>query len=330
MFNKEKFAQIIKKILDQYESGVEFSEKSGVNRTYISKYINMSLDKAPSPAILKKLANHSKGITTYEELMETCGYVEIDFSNYKFLDDDLINSYKQIGMDTTAFINLNKLFNEICREFTQEELDLFSKILKDRVIYNNKGNKDAFDFNPYLIGVNDASKAKITHGYKIFLNADLKIYEDITNYLKSLINSDDALDKDDVIMPLKIPVVGKISAGRPILAEENFQGYEFAPSTNIKKGYEYFYLRVSGDSMNIKFDDGDSVLVQKQENLENGEIGVVRVNGYDATVKKFKRQGDFIILEPMSTNPHHEIQIYKSTDDVHIIGKVISYMGKIN
>jgi len=132
------------------------------------------------------------------------------------------------------------------------------------------------------------------------------------------------------IAPIQIPVVGRISAGSPVLAEENFQEYEFAPSTIIKNEYEYFYLKVIGDSMNVKFNEGDLVLVQKQENLENGEIGVIRVNGYDATVKKFKKQGELIILEPMSTNPKNEIQIYNSIDDVHIIGKVIYYMGKIN
>lgn len=131
-------------------------------------------------------------------------------------------------------------------------------------------------------------------------------------------------------VPKKVPVIGKISAGVPILATENIEGYEFAPSSQIKEGYTYFYLRVQGDSMNLKFNEGDIVLVQKQDTLENDEIGVILVNGYDATVKKYKAENGLVILEPMSTNPENTVQIYNPKKvDIKIIGKVISYQGKI-
>ena len=131
-------------------------------------------------------------------------------------------------------------------------------------------------------------------------------------------------------IPKKVPVVGKISAGMPILAVENIEGYEFAPSSQIKEGYTYFYLRVQGDSMNLKFHEGDIVLVQKQDFLENNEIGVILVNGDDATVKKYKSENGLVILEPMSTNPENTVQIYNPKNiQIKIIGKVISYQGKI-
>lgn len=134
----------------------------------------------------------------------------------------------------------------------------------------------------------------------------------------------------DIILPKKVPVLGKISAGLPLYAEEQLEGYMMAPEIAIKDGIEYFYLRVQGDSMNTKFNDGDLVLIQKQDTLENGEIGAIRVNGFDATVKRFKTQGDLIILEPMSTNPIHTVQIYNPKEvDINIIGKVIWYMGKV-
>lgn len=130
--------------------------------------------------------------------------------------------------------------------------------------------------------------------------------------------------------PKKVPVVGRISAGLPILATENIEGYEFAPSSQIKEGYTYFYLRVQGDSMNLKFNEGDIVLVQKQDDLENNEIGVILVNGFDATVKKYRKENGLVILEPMSTNPENTVQIYNPKDiSIKIIGKVISYQGKI-
>lgn len=130
--------------------------------------------------------------------------------------------------------------------------------------------------------------------------------------------------------PKIIPVIGKISAGLPILATENIEGYEFAPSSQIKEGYTYFYLKVQGDSMNLKFNEGDILLVQKQDILENDEIGVILVNGDDATVKKYKSENGLVILEPMSTNPANTVQIYNPKNvQIKIIGKVISYQGKI-
>ncbi|MDR0979466.1 MAG: hypothetical protein LBL91_06100 [Lachnospiraceae bacterium] len=128
--------------------------------------------------------------------------------------------------------------------------------------------------------------------------------------------------------PIRIPVLGKISAGLPILAVENIEGYEFAPSSQIKKGFDYFYLKVQGDSMNLKFNEGDIVLVQKQETLENSEIGVILVNGDDATVKKYRYENNMVILEPMSTNSLNTVQLYKP-QKIKIVGKVVSYQGKI-
>lgn len=131
-------------------------------------------------------------------------------------------------------------------------------------------------------------------------------------------------------IPIKIPVLGKISAGLPILAVENIESEEFAPSSYIKPDYEYFYLKVQGDSMNLKFNDGDIVLVQKQNTLENEEIGVVLVNGFDATVKKYKYENNFVILSPLSTNPEHTVQIYNPKEtEIKIVGKVVAYQGKI-
>lgn len=149
------------------------------------------------------------------------------------------------------------------------------------------------------------------------------------NKLISLINNKDFESNVFPIadIPVKVPVIGKISAGLPILATENIEGYEFAPSSYIKEGFDYFYLKVDGDSMNLKFNNGDVVLVQKQDTLENDEIGVILVDD-EATVKKFKHENDMIILYPMSTNPEHTVQIYK-TEQIKIIGKVISYQGKI-
>lgn len=142
----------------------------------------------------------------------------------------------------------------------------------------------------------------------------------------------DKVDNNVFPMPdnaIPIPVVGKISAGIPLLAVENIVRYAYAPSSQVKQGYTYFYLTVQGDSMNLKFHERDIILVQKQSDLENDEIGVILIDG-EATVKKYKNENGLIILQPMSTNPEHQVQIYNPKEkDIKIIGKVISYQGTV-
>lgn len=120
----------------------------------------------------------------------------------------------------------------------------------------------------------------------------------------------------------KIPVLGFISAGLPLYAEEHIEGYTY---TEYNGGAEYFALRVKGDSMSAaQINDGNLIIVRKQECVENGEIAVVRVNSDDATVKRFKRDGNIIQLIPQSFNPEHNIQIYDLKDTtIDIIGKVV-------
>ncbi len=85
----------------------------------------------------------------------------------------------------------------------------------------------------------------------------------------------------------KIPVVSKISAGMPIYTEENLIDYiYFATKKNLNSNKEEFGLQVSGDSMDKLFQDGDVVVVEKDSTVENGQLGVVLVNGYNGTVKK--------------------------------------------
>lgn len=74
--DKEKFARTIMKIYLKYDNQREFSKKSGICRTYLSQYMNEKLEVPPKPEILQRLANASKGLTTYQELMQICGYLE--------------------------------------------------------------------------------------------------------------------------------------------------------------------------------------------------------------------------------------------------------------
>lgn len=121
---------------------------------------------------------------------------------------------------------------------------------------------------------------------------------------------------------INIPIVGIVRAGQPILAVENIEGYYPAPKTFLSSDKEYFYLRVKGDSMNLKFQEGSLLLVEKCCCIENGEIGVVLIDGLEATVKKVVQNNEMITLIPMSTNPEHLPMMYNIiNDEVKIIGK---------
>mgnify|MGYP002798526080 FL=1 len=99
----------------------------------------------------------------------------------------------------------------------------------------------------------------------------------------------------------RIPILGSIRAGMPIYAAENVEGYTL---TDLNGGAEYFGLRVTGDSMNAaRIHEGDIVIVRRQDIVENGQIAVVLIDGQDATLKRFNRDGNIVTLMPQSTNP---------------------------
>lgn len=144
--------------------------------------------------------------------------------------------------------------------------------------------------------------------------------------LDYLLNDDikEEFEKIDINMSfIPIPIVGTIRAGEPILAEDNIQGYIPVLRNSLKLDGDYFALKVKGDSMNMEFNEGTILIVEKTPCIENGEIGVVRIDGHEATVKKIVINGEMITLIPMSTNQKHIPQMYNmKNDDIEIIGRV--------
>ena len=129
-----------------------------------------------------------------------------------------------------------------------------------------------------------------------------------------------------------IPVLGKIAAGQPLLAEEYLEGY-LPVDPNIygmTTPDDYFYLKVSGESMNLKVHNGDYALIHKQDYAENGDIIVAIINGFDeATLKRYKKLSDeLVMLEPMSTYPMEPIVINLKETKFQILGKAIGQFGK--
>lgn len=124
------------------------------------------------------------------------------------------------------------------------------------------------------------------------------------------------------------PLYGRISAGQPNWVEDCLDGYfPIDPNLmNISNPEECFFLKVEGESMNKVIKNGSYALIRKTDYVENGEIAVVLINGFDATLKKFTKEGDVILLEPMSDDPTIHTQIYNRKNSISIIGK---YIGKM-
>ena len=97
---------------------------------------------------------------------------------------------------------------------------------------------------------------------------------------------------------LNIPIIGKVTAGAPILATENIEDTFPIPIEYIKHNDELFMLKVTGDSMiNAGINDGDYAIIEKAPTAENGEIVVALIEN-EATIKTFYKEKDHIRLQP--------------------------------
>ena len=209
MFDKNTFKKQLE-ILMEGTTTVEFAEKTGFNRTYLSKYINLKLDRPPSPELLKSISSNK---ISYTAFMISCGYIDADIS-----------------------------FKE----------------------------------------------------------------------------------------PIKVPIIGEVHAGTPILAVENISGYEYVSRTEVISSYEYFYLKVKGNSMiNARIYDGDLVFVRKQDDVESGDIAVVITNDENISIKRIIKKDNILILQAENSECLPMIFTEKDRDNVRILGKVIHVKFKI-
>ncbi len=325
MFDKNKFAQILKNISETYDSQRDFAKKSEINRTYLSQYMNMKLEEPPKPKILEKLAVSSNGIVTYDELMTVCGYSDYDF-------DKML--YKTFGVKDS---NLNVIIDEL--GFTSDEKKIiFNFFINPKENYDyihNLSNKSFENFKivfmHFLKAINYLNLLDSNNIEKIDMNIINDVINKTKNYnfqnylyqLLSKINS--KKNKDKFYM---CPVYGQISAGQPNWAEECIEGrLPIDPELmGILNPEEHFFLRVNGESMNNVVKNGAFALIHKQDIVEDGEIAVVLVNGYDATLKRFTKKGDVVVLEPDSNDPSFKTQIYDKNTPIKILGK---YVGKM-
>ena len=130
--------------------------------------------------------------------------------------------------------------------------------------------------------------------------------------------------------PYRLPILGRVAAGQPLLAVENREGdLEIAASALPGRGEDLFALRVRGDSMiDAHICDGDLVLVRRQESAQVNDIVVAMVGSGDdaeATVKRYQRDGDRVVLKaehptmaPIVVDPRKR--------ELKIVGKVVGLL----
>jgi repressor LexA len=124
---------------------------------------------------------------------------------------------------------------------------------------------------------------------------------------------------------ISIPLLGRIAAGTPIEALQHKQGDVPLPGGLIGTG-EHYALEVAGDSMiNAGILDGDTIIIQRVDTAQTGEIVVALVDENEATLKRLRRRGDSIALE--AANPAYETRLY-GADRVRIQGRLVGLVRR--
>ena len=134
------------------------------------------------------------------------------------------------------------------------------------------------------------------------------------------------LPSNEVARTVAVPLVGTVACGAPLLAEENIEAMIPVSTALAHPGGRYFLLRAAGDSMDkAGIKDGDLVLICQQPVAKNGQTVVALIDD-EATIKRYYRTNDVVILKPSSANPKHQPIIL--TSDFQVQGVVAAVLPK--
>lgn len=159
---------------------------------------------------------------------------------------------------------------------------------------------------------------------KGFINIDSKSNRSISLTETSQLKFNSKKENNSI----EIPIIGRVAAGYPILSEQNIEGTLFIDSSLIKRGNNYFGLKVRGESMiEDGIFEGDTVIVKSQSDANNNEIVIAMVDK-DTTVKRYKRSKSKIELIP--ANKDFETITITPTNEFSILGKVVGVYRTYN
>ncbi len=120
---------------------------------------------------------------------------------------------------------------------------------------------------------------------------------------------------------VELPVMGRIAAGVPIEAISEVSHNIAVPGSLLKGSDPHYALEVKGDSMiEAGINDGDVVIIREGPTADNGDIVVAIVEGYEATLKRFRRRGHSVALE--AANPAYETRVFRD-DQVKVQGRLV-------
>lgn len=315
----QKLGAYLKQLrLDKNLTIRQLEKKSGVSNAYISQLENGKRG-LPTPDVLKKL--HEPLGVGYDELMEKAGYISAEtrmellpetiqtMKTYEVLNELISNAAEIFVSSVTDEDGILKgnfrqyLLNE-APELTEEQLD---ELINDPDITEKAFNHLTFEEKIH------------------FLNSIIKDFVDREIDPSEIFKSKEQMISENQVSILKVPVLGYIAAGQPILAQEHIEEWTDIPNMwNLKPGGA-IVLKVKGDSMiGSRIFHGDKVVVKLQQDVENGEIAVVNINGDEATLKRVKKtEGGQFILYP--DNPKYE-PTFITNENARIIGKVVQVM----
>lgn len=202
---------------------------------------------------------------------------------------------------------------------------IFSANLKHELKIRNKTQSDLCD----VLDMTSSTVSDWVNGKKYPRMDKIQKIADYLGILKSDL-TEERHNSIDKARGVRIPVLGRVIAGIPIEAIEEIIDYEEISEQMARTG-EYFALQVQGDSMEPQMSEGDIVIVRKQSDIDSGQIGIILVNGDEATVKKVIKKENGIMLIPFNSekyDPWFYDQFDIETMPVNIIGRVIELRKK--
>lgn len=190
------------------------------------------------------------------------------------------------------------------RNMSQDEL-------AKKIGYNSRSS-----INKIELGINDIPQSKI----KAIADALLTT----PAYLMGWEDLEQPTPKSNGYPTVRIPVLGDVAAGVPILAQQDIIGYEDIPADMAKTG-EYFGLKIKGDSMEPKIHDNDIVIVKSMSDAENNDIVIAMINN-EATCKRLHKYSNSVVLTAINSD-YKPIEVTPD-ENIQILGKVVMSISK--
>lgn len=249
-----------------------------------------------------------------------------NFKTKQDLYDNYMNTQYKIDLNNAM---IHSSLEHLISGLTKSDDEKIKEILLSAIADNKTSNEVKNEINIFINSFPENQRIQVKNYINSiveYINNSIMDRQQYHHFLNLFEKNDikDACSNKFYMMA----VYGQISAGQPNWAKECIEG-RLPLDTDlmgIVNPEEHFFLRVNGESMNKVIKNGAFALIHKQDLVDDGDIAVVLVNGYDATLKKFTKQGDFVILEPQSNDESFKSQVYDKTTPIKIIGK---YVGKM-